>query len=236
MKNKNLKYYLIVWSISLVAFNLITFLIPNEIMGVIRFSNPTFWISYALITISFMVQLFCSCKMLTETNNQKKFLKLPTIVVSFLMIGVTVFIGLIFMNIPIIPSWIGAIICILLMVVYVIVLISSFATETNIENINNKTKQKISFMKNLLTKIEVLINKTYSENLKKELTKLYDEIKFSDFVSNPELNEIENEIMITLNQIEESIKDRKTEELIIEKCHVLSKQIVERNVLNKNYK
>lgn len=233
MKNKNLKYYLIVWSLALVAFNLITFIIPNEVMGIVRYSNAAFWVSYALITLSFVAQLLCSIKLLTETDKQRVFLKLPLFTTSFIVTGISLVIGLIFMNIPVIPAWIGAIVCILATVYYAVGLFSCLALETNVANVNQQTKQKVSFMENLLNKLEVLIAYTKSEELVKELKKVYEEVKFSDVVSHPKLKEVEDKISLTFNQLNENITQNSDEALIIEQCHILSQQIKERKFICK---
>ena len=53
---KTFNYYSICWLISLVVFNVIAFVTPNDIAGVSKFTG-TFWSGYIFITLAFIGQL-----------------------------------------------------------------------------------------------------------------------------------------------------------------------------------
>lgn len=105
---KNFKYFGITWAVGFIIFNAITFLIPNEVLGVTRFDKGVFWIAYALITLSFVFQLVTAYKFVKDDDIEKTFLNIPLLKTAYAAIIVSIVIGLIFMIFPILPSWIGA--------------------------------------------------------------------------------------------------------------------------------
>ena len=107
---KNLKYFGITWVIGFVIFNAITFLIPNQVFGVTRFDKGVFWIAYALITLSFIVELITAHKFIKDDSNEKMFLNIPLLRTGYIVIIVSSIFGLIFMIFPVLPVWLGAII------------------------------------------------------------------------------------------------------------------------------
>ena len=54
---KTFKYFALIWFISLVIFNAVTFIVPAEIAGINRFEQPTFWVAYAFISVALIGQL-----------------------------------------------------------------------------------------------------------------------------------------------------------------------------------
>ena len=64
---KTFNYYSICWLISLVVFNVIAFVTPNDIAGVSKFTG-TFWSGYIFITLTFIGQLGCAYKAFQADN------------------------------------------------------------------------------------------------------------------------------------------------------------------------
>lgn len=69
---KTFSYYSICWLIALAVFNVITFVTPNEIAGVSKFTGA-FWTGYIFITLAFIGQLGCAYKAFKAENLKKLF-------------------------------------------------------------------------------------------------------------------------------------------------------------------
>ena len=111
---KTFNIYAICWAILLVVFNLTAFLIPNEIMGIRKFSS-NFWIGYVFITISFIGQLVCAYFAFKQESLKKFFYNVSLITISYSATVLSIVVGILCMILPFVPVWIGAIICLLIL-------------------------------------------------------------------------------------------------------------------------
>ena len=73
---KNFKYFALIWFVSLVVFNAVTFLVSAEIAGIKRFDQPTFWIADAFITMALIGQLVSALVVCVKSNLEKVFLNI----------------------------------------------------------------------------------------------------------------------------------------------------------------
>ena len=69
---KTFNYYSICWLISLAVFNVISFVTPNEIAGISKFTGA-FWVGYIFITLAFIGQLGCAYNAFKAENLKKLF-------------------------------------------------------------------------------------------------------------------------------------------------------------------
>lgn len=79
---KNFKYFGIVWLVTFILFNAVTFIVPAEIAGINRFEKPVFWISYALICVAFLSQLVSAYVVCNKNRAEKVFLHIPLYLIS----------------------------------------------------------------------------------------------------------------------------------------------------------
>lgn len=135
---KNFKHFGIIWLVGFILFNSITFLIPNEVFGVTRFDKGVFWITYALITLSFIVQLITAYKFVEDDSNKKMFLNIPLLRMGYTAIVVSVIVGLAFMVFPVFPAWIGAIVCLLVTGIFIIACVNACTVANVVSEINEK--------------------------------------------------------------------------------------------------
>jgi len=73
---KSFKIYSLIWVICLAVLNVITFVTPNEIGGVSKYSS-SFWVGYIFITIAFVGQLACAFVAFKAENLKKFFYSIP---------------------------------------------------------------------------------------------------------------------------------------------------------------
>ena len=191
---KNFKYFSITWIVGFILFNAITFLIPNEVFGVTRFDKGVFWIAYALITLSFIAQLITAYKFIKDDSNEKMFLNIPLLRTGYAAIIVSIIVGMVFMIFPVLPAWIGAVVCLLIAGYFVIACVKASAVANVVADIDTKVKTKTAFMRMAIVEAENILARATTQEIKTEIKKVYKALKYSDPMSNPALDDIEQEI------------------------------------------
>ena len=200
---KGIKFYLPCWAIALAVFNVITFAVPNTV-NVNKFTLA-FWISYAFITLMFIAQLVCSIVFFKQDNNDKKFLNIPIISLSYTALIVSIIVGAVAMVVPFIPYWVGIILDVLIVAFYAIAIISSKAAADKIENIDKKVKAQTFFIKSLTVDAESLLPRAKSDETKAISKKVYEAIRYSDPMSNEALSPVESQITIKFNEFSNAV-------------------------------
>lgn len=202
---KNFKYFGITWIVGFIIFNAITFLIPNEVFGVTRFDKGVFWIAYGLITLSFIAQLVTAYKFVKDNSNEKKFLNIPLLRTGYTAIAVSAIVGLVFMIIPVIPAWIGAIVCLLVAGYFVIACVNASTVANAVAEIDAKVKTKTAFMRMAVVEAENIMARAKTPEIKTETKKVYEALKYSDPMSNPALDDIEQEIDSSMKALKKAV-------------------------------
>ena len=185
--------YLVVWISILALFNFITFITPEEIGGMSKYTT-LFWVSYAFVTVIFVVQLlvtFFAFYKLEPTANV--FYRLPVLHTSIIATVVSFILALPFMIIPQIPPIIGAIIMAIILVLVIIAYARAIAVPAAIEAIDKQIKVQTAFTKILIADSEALMNNA-PEEYKKSCTEVYEAIRYSDPMSVPECQDVEGKI------------------------------------------
>lgn len=190
---KTFKFYAIIWVICLALFNVISFVTPDEIAGISKFSG-SFWIGYIFITFSFIGQLICAYIALKAKNLKKLFYNIPLISISYIGLMIMLFVGGFTMAIPGFPNWIGIIVCLLILGFTAISVINASLTSELVSDIDEKITINTTLIKNLTADAQNLINRANAPMLKKQCKKVYEALRYSDPISSAELEDIEQRI------------------------------------------
>lgn len=218
---RNFKYFGIVWSVLFVLFNAIVFIIPNEIMGMTRFDKPTFWIAYFFVLISFLGNLAVTFKFVNSKNAEKMFLNIPLLYIGFGSLAISAVIGIIFMTIPVIPSWIGAIVCILALAVYILACTKAIAASDMVSEVGEKVKINTAFMRTITVDASNLMMRAKSEDAKKATKQVYEALRYSDTVSSPALADEDDRIKSMFSLFRESVIADDDEKISLAKDELL---------------
>ncbi len=202
---KKFKYFGITWTVGFVLFNAITFLIPNEVFGVTRFDKGVFWIAYALITLSFIAQLLTAYIFIKDDSKEKMFLNIPLLRTGYTAIIVSVIVGLIFMIFPVLPAWIGAIVCLFVAGYFVIACVNASTASNVVAEIDEKIKTKTIFTRMAIVEAENIFARATTAEIKAETKKVYEALRYSDPMSNPVLDDIEQEIDKGLKELKQAV-------------------------------
>lgn len=199
---KNFKSYAIVWAIGLVIFNLCAFLIPSET----RFT-PSFWLGYGFITLAFVLHLGTAFFGFKEESKEKFFLNVSTISISFTTLICTAIVGAITMAVPGIPEWLGSILCFACFGIGIVATLFAKTAGDIVAKKDEKIKVQTFFIKSLTVDADTLVSQAKTPDIKTELTKVYEAIRYSDPMSNDALAGAETQITLKFNELQNAVAE-----------------------------
>lgn len=200
---KNYKNYIVVWAVLVLMFNLIVFITPNEVAGVSKF-HSSFWVGYIFITLTFITQLLVTLYSL-KGNIEKTFYNVPLISISFVTAIVMLVVGTVCMAVPIIPVWLGVILCAIVLAVAVVIGMQAKATADIVGGIDERIKNKTFFMKSLRVDVESLQARAGNSEIANEMKKVWDAVRYSNPVSAEALSGIEAQITIKFADLADAV-------------------------------
>ena len=202
---KSFKIYALIWVISLAVFNVITFVTPNEIGGVSKFSG-SFWVGYIFITIAFLGQLACAFVAFKAENLKKFFYNIPLLSISYGGLVTMLVVGSIFMAVPALPEWIAIIVCVIILAFNAIAIIKATAAADIVSGIDEKIKAQTFFIKSLSVDAQSLMTSAKSDELRAETKKVYEAIRYSDPMANAALSDLDAQIEKQFNAFSDAVK------------------------------
>lgn len=213
MKNKVLGYAVL--GTLFVLLSLIVFFIPT-------IKTATFWIAYIFTIIAFTAQVGI-WKIAFEKDNtlKSKFLGIPIIHVGVVYLIIQILALLVFTGFSVIPFWITIIVCIFILGISMVLMISGEIAKDEIEKTEEKVKKKVLYIKELQVEVELIAEKESDENIKAELLKLAEKIRFSDPMSNEKLIDLEMKIF---DKVEELKRDSNKQQIIIDINSILDER------------
>lgn len=195
---KTFKSYIGVWAMCLLTFNVIAFVVPNEM-------KANFWAGYIFITLAFLGQLFCANIAFKSENAKKFFYNFPLISISFVGTVIMLIVAGLTMAISAIPVWVGIVFCLIILAFTAIAIINASVVSETVSNIDEKIKSKTLFVKMLTTDASNLMSKAQTKEEKEITKKVYEIIRYSDPVSNDALSAIESQITVRFKEFENAI-------------------------------
>ena len=195
---KTFKSYIGVWAICLLTFNVIAFVVPNEM-------KANFWAGYIFITLAFFGQLFCANLAFKAENAEKFFYNFPLIYISFVGTVIMLIVAGLTMAISAIPVWVGIVFCLIILAFTAIAIINVSVTSETVSNIDTKIKAQTLFIKMLTADATNLMSKAQTKEAKEITKKVYEIIRYSDPVSNDALSSIESQITVRFKEFENAI-------------------------------
>ena len=185
---KNIKKAYTALGIAFIVFNVIAFVVPTV-------KTTTFWIAYAFTIVAFALQVAVwNTAFKADDALKSKFLGIPIIYVGILYLVLQVIAFAVFFAFPAIPSWIAVIACVVFLGLSAICLIGANAAKNEIKRVEEKVNQKVFYIRQLQTDVEILAEQEQNPETKAALTKLAEKIRYSDPMSRETLADIEAEI------------------------------------------
>ena len=190
---KSMGVYSIIWAICLAVFNVIVFVIPNQISGASKFGG-SFWVGYIFITIAFLGQLACAFVAFKAENLKKFFYNSPLLSISYGGLVAMLIFGSIFMAIPVLPEWIGITVCVIILAFNAISVIKATAAANIVNNIDEKSAARTRFIKSLAVHAQNLMSSAKTDELIAEAKKVYEAIRYSNPISTDALSGLDSQI------------------------------------------
>lgn len=214
MKSRRFGYAAL--AVLFILLSVIVFAVPSEKTG-------TFWISYVFTALAFAIQLFI-CKAAFDKGRtwKSKFLGLPIVYIGVAYLIVQVIALAIFVAAPTLPVWSAVIVCAVIIGVPAICMIAGSAGQSEIERVDARVQQKISFIREMQTDVELLADQETNAEIRAALQQLTERIRFSDPMSDDALEEIEKGLATKATELKTS-SDKMTV------IHELNMLLAERN-------
>lgn len=199
---KIFKFYIIIWVLALALFNVVSFLVPS--MPSYEKWSPAFWVSYACITLAFIGNLVCSFMVFNTNNIRKTFYNIPLVRISYVCLIASFIAGAIFM-IFVDISWIGILVCGIILLSCAIAIAKAATAVQEIERVEEKVKAQTFFIKSLTVDAETLVARAADDEAKAVCQKVYDAVRYSDPMSNDALAALEAQITIKFSALSDAV-------------------------------
>ncbi len=233
--NKHFKIYGISWLIMFAIFNFVTFMTVGFAYGSEYFDAP-FWIGYALVTLAFAGNFACTWYS-TKTDSLKKFfLRMPLIRVSYISVVVCTVVGTAFMLLTkVMVGWIGGVIACLVLGFYVLSALRVILAAGIVEDVEERTEERTAFMRTLTVDAQCLVDRATTGEIRTELNRVYEAIRYSDSTTVPALAELEGEIRGAFSALKAAVAEGDAELVRAQATEVIA-LVEERRVKAKAYK
>ncbi len=211
----------------LVAFSVITFILPVE-------KNVVYWTAYGFAVLAILIQIVVLISAFGKGEDARsKFYGFPIAKIGITYLVIQIILSIVFMAISkIAPLWVVIITSLLIFIIAAVGFIVADATRDEIVRQDQKLKSDVSCITTLRSIVYPLPARCKDAEAVKALKNLADEFRYSDPVSSESLRTIETELEGLVNKLQRMVSDGK-EELIPGACHEISGVLSERNRLCK---
>lgn len=190
--------------------------------------NDKFWWAYGATMLAFVYQLVSALVAFGKAQTLKsKLFGVSVFRVGYIYLVLQLIAGFAFILAPV-KVWVSIIVYAVLFGFAVINMIAADTGRKIVQNVENKTKAKVAYIKTIQSDLEALTVKTDNAELRADIKRLADAVKYSDPMSHESLSDLEKEIKEQVEELCDSvvIKDDGTAKSLISE---IEKLIVERN-------
>ena len=229
---KTTKMFISIGVILLAMYNIVLFAIAG-----FADHEASFWISYIFVLLAFGMAALTFVYLGKSGMILRDWLfGYPIMYHCAIYIVVELVLSVIFMLFEYDLGWVlPFVLQILLMGVYAVFMLSCFASKAAITQVGEKVEKKTRYIALLQADVQVLCQKCADPELKIKLQKLAEDVRFSDPMSDPSLEELESKLSATVTACGEAL-DGGDLILAAEMQGKASDLLVERNVKCKALK
>ena len=201
---KGFRVYLLIWVILLAVFQVICFVTPNQLGGYTKL-DASFWTAWALITVAFVGQLVCAWFAFKADNLRRLFYNMPLLTISYTGLILMLICGAVTVAIPNLPAWVGAVVCLVILGFTAVAVIKAGAAADIVERVDEKVKSQTSFIRDMTAQANSLMVQANNPEINASCRKVYEALRYSDPMSNPELSVVEARITIKMDELSASV-------------------------------
>lgn len=184
MKKKTIGMGLAIWGILLAVYHLLIFVVFKPQTGV-------FWASYGFMLLAFALQLVGFYLSFKDMTVKAAFFGIPLEQFTLFYFFAELFMSVSFMAIQKVPIIIPIVLQLLLLAVYAIVAIVTIWTRDTAVGINDHYKNSAGAMRMNTIDVEMLRDSATDPELKNQLRRLADAVRYSDPMTNPAIADLE---------------------------------------------
>ena len=191
--------------ILLAVYNVLYFVIPFDR----TLSNGAYWLTYGFTTFFIIFMAVVVFIGFHDKDIKSRVMGIPVVYLGYSVLCTQFVIDAIVMgvgNFFEIKTWIPLIVEVLLLAFFLISLIARTAYKDTIAKIDNQ-KQRKAYITELRIQLESMLNSVSNEEVKKELAKLCETVKYTDPVSYKEVEDIEDDISYKVEELSKSISN-----------------------------
>ena len=226
-------------SFNMLGYDLIAF--PETVTKItgatyLNLYTRAFAVELAFTVLAFVIVLIVmNVKLPKLSDNKEHLLTGPQIVLTYLFFAAQIAFALLVIYKGIV-GWLPALlISACLLAVYLILLMLAGHGRKQAITVEENTKKRTSRMDGLKLSAATLSEGITDKEVKKQVERVMEEIRFSDPTTNEGLNEIEQSLEESIKALKESINTGNTES-ILQKCSETIRIVKERNAMCKAYK
>ena len=199
---KNRKRIIIVTAIIFVVFSVIAFAVPFP-------KGAVFCVTYVFSVISLAVQPFVMHIAFDEGKDiNSKLYGFPIARISVVYCIAQTVLSLVFMALgAYVPIWVVLVFDVLLLGAAAVGFIGADSMRDEIIRQDKKLVKDTKFMRNIESKVNILVNQCSNEDVRKAIAKLAENIKYSDVVSNEALKDIEADLSSCIDELQGAVVD-----------------------------
>ena len=217
-----------------IAAFIVVFLFANILVFLIPFPHGiAFWTAYVFLMIALVIGFVITYVSAEKTFTQKNGIRYyPLMRFGVMYLIVQGIVSLIFflldsyITLPLI--WIPPVVCLVIFAIFAVLLISTYSGLKVVESVDEQSKKETAFIYSLTAEAELLAKQVSDEDLQKELTSLYEAIRYSDPVSTLEVADVNSRIRDEMDVLKAAVTLNDTGK-IHESVQNLSLLIAERN-------
>lgn len=224
MKKNSIREY-IVLGIIFVLYTLVVFLVLFE-------KNAIFWIAYVFAVIALATQLYVLKVAFANEDTKSKFYGFPIARVGIIYLAVQLIASLVEMILGgILPPWMAVLVNAFIVGFAVVGFVATVTVREEIVKQDEKLKEDVANIRMIQSMASTLSGQC-EENVKVDVEKLVEEIRYSDPVSGEETKQLEEEVIQMMKELQAAIVDNE-EEAVKVLCKKITGALAERNRLCK---
>lgn len=195
---KNKGWSVVIALIALIAFSVVTFVLPVK-------HSILFWMGYSFTVFAALFLLTVILLALNKPSLNDKFHGLPIVNLAWAYFALQLSLSIWQMIHFYLPYFFAVAADAVLAALFIILTILTYAAGNEIRRVEEKTAEKVFYIKNLQGDIELL--KSSDPRMSKALKDLAETVRFSDPMSHSQLASVENMIMNKIQLLQENIND-----------------------------
>lgn len=220
-KKKTIGMSLAIWAVVFVIYNLLIFLFLTPV-------TPVFWLSYGFMVLAFLLQILGMYLAFKDMNVQAVFFGIPLAQFTLFYFFAEFFMSFVFMIFQNITWKIPLFLQILLLAVYAVVAIVSVAARDSAVAAKDKVMNSAAVMRLNTVDIEMLRDQAWDPELKNQLRRLAETVRYSDPMTNDAVAELDMRIRQETMALQTYCEDGDVTSAK-ESCAMLQRLYVQRN-------